>query len=55
MPEATRTAGSPTVVLVHGAFGHSHRTIQGGVGRNLPQEGPQAFTEAVLEVGGRGR
>ena len=29
---------------------YSHRTITGGVGHNLPQEAPQAFAEAVLEV-----
>jgi len=31
---------------------YAHRTIKGGVGHNLPQEAPQAFAEAVLEVGG---
>jgi pimeloyl-ACP methyl ester carboxylesterase len=30
---------------------YSHRTIKGGVGHNLPQEAPQAFAEAVVEVG----
>ena len=29
---------------------YSHRTITGGVGHNLPQEAPQAFAEAVIEV-----
>jgi pimeloyl-ACP methyl ester carboxylesterase len=29
-----------------------HRTITGGVGHNLPQEAPQAFAEAVIEVDG---
>jgi hypothetical protein len=29
-----------------------HRTITGGVGHNLPQEGPQPFVEAVTEVDG---
>ena len=33
---------------------YSHRTIEGGVGHNLPQEAPEAFADAVLEVGGRG-
>jgi len=32
---------------------YSHRTIPGGIGHNLPQEAPQAFADAVLEVGGR--
>ena len=31
---------------------YSHRTIKGGVGRNLPQEAPQAFTRAVVDVDG---
>jgi pimeloyl-ACP methyl ester carboxylesterase len=31
---------------------YSHRLIPGGVGHNLPQEAPQAFTEAVVEVDG---
>ena len=29
-----------------------HRTITGGVGHNLPQEAPQAFAQAVIDVGG---
>jgi len=29
-----------------------HRDINGGVGHNLPQEAPQAFAEAVIEVDG---
>jgi pimeloyl-ACP methyl ester carboxylesterase len=29
---------------------YSHRTITGGVGHNLPQEAPQAFAEAVVDV-----
>jgi pimeloyl-ACP methyl ester carboxylesterase len=29
---------------------YMHRTIKGGVGHNLPQEAPQAFAEAVVEV-----
>ena len=30
----------------------SHRTIEGGIGHNLPQEAPEAFAAAVVEVGG---
>ena len=30
---------------------YEHRTIPGGVGHNLPQEAPQAFAQAVLDVG----
>jgi len=29
---------------------YAHRLIAGGVGHNLPQEAPRAFTEAVVEV-----
>ena len=31
---------------------YSHRTITGGIGHNLPQEAPEAFADAILEVGG---
>jgi pimeloyl-ACP methyl ester carboxylesterase len=31
---------------------YTHRLIAGGVGHNLPQEAPQAFAEAVIEVDG---
>ncbi len=31
---------------------NTHRLIGGGVGHNLPQEAPQAFAEAVVEVDG---
>ncbi|HME01841.1 MAG TPA: alpha/beta hydrolase [Solirubrobacteraceae bacterium] len=31
---------------------YSHRTIEGGVGHNLPHEAPKAFADAVLDVGG---
>jgi pimeloyl-ACP methyl ester carboxylesterase len=30
---------------------YSHRTIEGGIGHNLPQEAPAAFADAVLDVG----
>ena len=30
---------------------YTHRTIEGGIGHNLPQEAPQAFADAVLDVG----
>jgi len=29
---------------------YEHRTIAGGVGHNLPQEAPQAFVDAILDV-----
>jgi pimeloyl-ACP methyl ester carboxylesterase len=33
---------------------YAHRTISGGVGHNLPQEAPEAFAEALVEVDGWG-
>jgi pimeloyl-ACP methyl ester carboxylesterase len=32
---------------------YSHRTLDGGIGHNLPQEAPEAFAYAVLELAGR--
>ena len=31
---------------------YSHRTIKGGIGHNLPQEAPQEFAKAVVDVDG---
>jgi pimeloyl-ACP methyl ester carboxylesterase len=31
---------------------YAHRTITGGVGHNLPQEAPEAFAKAVIDVDG---
>ncbi len=31
---------------------YSHRLIKGGIGHNLPQEAPQAFAKAVVDVDG---
>ena len=33
---------------------YAHRTIRGGIGHNLPQEAPEAFADAIREVGGMG-
>jgi pimeloyl-ACP methyl ester carboxylesterase len=30
---------------------YAHRIIEGGIGHNLPQEAPQAFTQAIVDVG----
>jgi pimeloyl-ACP methyl ester carboxylesterase len=32
---------------------YTHRTIEGGVGHNLPQEAPTAFVAAILDLKGR--
>jgi pimeloyl-ACP methyl ester carboxylesterase len=29
---------------------YAHRTLKGGIGHNLPQEAPQAFAKAIVEV-----
>jgi pimeloyl-ACP methyl ester carboxylesterase len=29
---------------------YAHRTVSGGIGHNLPQEAPQAFVQAIMEV-----
>jgi len=29
---------------------YAHRMISGGVGHNLPQEAPQAFAQAIVDV-----
>ena len=31
---------------------YAHRTIKGGIGHNLPQEAPQAFAKAIVDVAG---
>jgi pimeloyl-ACP methyl ester carboxylesterase len=31
---------------------YAHRVIEGGIGHNLPQEAPQAFAQAVIDVDG---
>ena len=31
---------------------YQHRLIEGGTGHNLPQEAPQAFAQAVVDVDG---
>jgi pimeloyl-ACP methyl ester carboxylesterase len=32
---------------------YSHRTVEGGVGHNLPQEAPEAFVQAIVDVSAR--
>ena len=31
---------------------YAHRDISGGIGHNLPQEAPEAFAKALVEVDG---
>jgi pimeloyl-ACP methyl ester carboxylesterase len=42
----------PSAYAAKFAGPYVHRTIEGGVGHNLPQEAPEAFAEAILEIGG---
>ena len=64
------TIGVPTITLEGDANGaphpdpsayakkfsgkYEHRHIIGGIGHNLPQEAPQAFTQAVIDVAAEG-
>jgi pimeloyl-ACP methyl ester carboxylesterase len=41
----------PSAYAVKFSGKYSHRTIEGGIGHNLPQEAPSEFAEAVLDVG----
>lgn len=29
---------------------YQHRTVTGGIGHNLPQDAPQAFAQAIMDV-----
>lgn len=67
---AAPTIGVPTITMEGDANGaphpppsayaakftgrYEHRTIAGGIGHNLPQEAPQDFARAVLDVVGKG-
>jgi pimeloyl-ACP methyl ester carboxylesterase len=42
----------PSVYAAKFSGRYTHRTIPGGVGHNLPQEAPERFVEAVIEVDG---
>jgi pimeloyl-ACP methyl ester carboxylesterase len=45
-------APHPKPAAYRGTFSgkHEHRLITGGVGHNLPQEAPQAFAQAIVDV-----
>jgi pimeloyl-ACP methyl ester carboxylesterase len=40
----------PDVYARKFSSGYAHRTIGGGIGHNLPQEAPQAFAQAIMDV-----
>ena len=41
----------PSAYAAKFAGPYSHRTIEGGIGHNLPEEAPKAFADAILELG----
>jgi len=41
----------PTAYAAKFSGSYSHRTIEGGIGHNLPQEAPVAFADAVIAIG----
>jgi pimeloyl-ACP methyl ester carboxylesterase len=45
-------APHPDPIAYTGKFSgpYEHRTIEGGIGHNLPQEAPEAFAKAVIDV-----
>jgi pimeloyl-ACP methyl ester carboxylesterase len=42
--------GDPAAYAAKFTGKYQHRTITGGIGHNLPQEAPQAFAQAVIDV-----
>jgi pimeloyl-ACP methyl ester carboxylesterase len=45
-----RPIPTPQPIATNSRAKYAHRLIKGGVGHNLPQEAPQAFAEAVVDV-----
>jgi len=44
--------GDPSAYASKFSGRYQHRNITGGIGHNLPQEAPQAFAQAVIDVNG---
>ena len=44
------TAPDPSFYAKKFSGKYEHRDIKGGIGHNLPQEAPEAFTKAVIDV-----
>ena len=40
----------PSTYAAKFSASYSHRTVEGGVGHNLPQEAPEAFAQAIVDV-----
>ena len=47
---ALRTSGRHAPIAKKFSGKYAHRLINGGIGHNLPQEAPQAFAQAVIDV-----
>jgi pimeloyl-ACP methyl ester carboxylesterase len=45
----------PSAYATKFSSAYAHRTIEGGIGHNLPQEAPSEFAEAVLDLGRIGK
>ena len=45
-----RAAPGPAAYAKKFSGKYEHRLITGGIGHNLPQEAPQAFAQAVIDV-----
>ena len=43
--------GNPSAYASKYTGKYQHRNIAGGIGHNLPQEAPEAFAQAVVDVG----
>jgi pimeloyl-ACP methyl ester carboxylesterase len=43
---------NPSAYAAKFSGNYAHRTISGGVGHNLPQEAPERFVDAIIEVDG---
>jgi pimeloyl-ACP methyl ester carboxylesterase len=52
--KATRTVHHPDASSYAKKFtgNCAHRIVTGGIGHNLPQEAPQAFNDAIVDVDG---
>jgi hypothetical protein len=44
--------GDPSVYARKYPSKYEHRNIAGGIGHNLPQEAPEAFAQAMIDVSG---
>ncbi|MFF1634188.1 alpha/beta fold hydrolase [Leifsonia sp. NPDC058248] len=42
----------PSVYATKFTGPYAHRTLEGGIGHNIPQEAPDAFATAIVDVGG---